>query len=422
MEAFTARVDPAPQPPSAAAREQEVAGLAHVATVSFLASRAIPSIGFWVALAGGVAIARVSARRGLRWGYGASIAAMLQTVALIGPARIGVPLTQALTAPLLGALHARGATVAWQMLVCGTIRLLQNAVTGAFVIVVLTGGFDVYVDSYDSIAGFLPLLPEGETAAIVAILAGLVGWAVFASVVQVLVYRRGLRAWPTGEDPLHVHVEEGADPPESHPGRFDPRAVVLSAAIAFGLLLATISWTMLAAVAAWLVVASVTSRGDREVVPTGVLLALVLAFAVFVATMLGGLGPEEALARSARAGLLVLVATWLRAAAGATGLREVSRRGLGRLRRLPSAPEAALVMDDLGTGRQLGSAVRSVLAALRAVEVKPLPVLDAVLGWVAAESRRFRPGAPEPPLRLRVRTVDVALIALTAAPAAVLFA
>ena len=35
----------------AAQREKEVAGLAHVATVSFLASRAIPSIGFWVALA-----------------------------------------------------------------------------------------------------------------------------------------------------------------------------------------------------------------------------------------------------------------------------------------------------------------------------------------------------------------------------------
>ena len=55
---------------------------------------------------------------------------MLQTVALIGPARIGVPLTQALTAPLLGRACTRAArALAWQMLVCGTIRLLQNAVT-----------------------------------------------------------------------------------------------------------------------------------------------------------------------------------------------------------------------------------------------------------------------------------------------------
>jgi hypothetical protein len=416
VEAHTAQVDAA----SAAAREIEVAGLAHVATVSFLASRAIPSIGFWVALAGGVGIARAGARRGLRWGYGGSLAAMLQTVALIGPARIGVPLTQALTAPLLGVLHSRGATVAWQMLVCGMIRLLQNALTGAFVILVLTGGFDVYADTYDSIAGFLPLVPEGETAALVAILAGLVGWAVFASVVQVLVYRRGLRSWPTGEDPLHVHPEDAHGEAPAR-GRFDPRAVVLCAAIAFGLLLASISWVVLAAVAAWLAIASLTCRGDRDVVPTGALLAAVLAFAVFLATMLGGLGIEEALARATRAGLLVLVATWLRAAAGAIGLREVSRRGLGRLRRVPSAREAALVMDDLGTGRQLGSAARSVLEALGKVERRPVPVLDAVLGWVAAESRRFRPGAAEPPLHLRVRAIDAALIALTVAPGLALF-
>lgn len=404
----------------AAQREKEVAGLAHVATVSFLASRAIPSIGFWVALGGGVAVARAGARRGPRWGYGASVAAMLQTVALIGPARIGVPLTQALTAPLLGVLEARGATVAWQMLVCGTIRLFQNALTGAFVILVLTGGFDVYLDTYDSIAGWMPLLPEGQTAAIVAILAGLVGWAVFASVVQVLVYRRGLHAWPT-EDPLHVHVDDEAAG-EPRRGRFDPRAVVLSAAIAFTVLLASISWPVLAAVAVWLLVAALTCRGDREVVRTGALLALALASAVFLATMLGGLGLEEALARATRAGLLVAVATWLRAAAGAAGLREVSRRGLGRLRRLPSAREAALVMDDLGTGRQLGTAARSVLAALGTVERRPIPVLDAVLGWVAEESRRFRPGVVEPPLRLRIRPPDAVLVALAIAPAAALFA
>jgi hypothetical protein len=420
VEAFSAQAVPAPQSGEAAAREIEVAGLAHVATVSFLASRALPSIGFWVALAGGVALARAGARRGLRWGYGASVAAMLQTVAIIGPARLTVPLTQAMTAPLLGVLHARSASVTLQMLVCGVIRLLQNALTAAFAIVVLTG-IDAYTEFYDRIAGFIPLLPEGGTAAAVATVVSLVVWAVFASIVQVLVYRRGLQSWPTGEDPLHVHPEEAAgDLPAG--GRFDPRAVVLSAAIAFGVLLASISWAVLAAVAAWLVVASLVSRGDREVVPTGMLLAAVLAFAVFLATTAGGLGIEEALARGVRAGLLVLVATWLRAAAGATGLREVSRRGLGRLGRMPSAREAALVMDDLGTGRQLGSAARSVVAALGEVERRMVPMLDAVLGWVAAESRRFRPGAAEPPMLLRLRAVDVALVALTIAPGAVLFA
>ena len=75
--------------------------------MSFLAARAAPTGGFWVALAGGVALARVAERRGARQGFGASVAAMLETVAIIGPARFGVPLTQAITAPMLG--RARGA-------------------------------------------------------------------------------------------------------------------------------------------------------------------------------------------------------------------------------------------------------------------------------------------------------------------------
>ena len=84
------------------------AGPAQVATISFLASRAAPAGGFWIALAGGVALARVAQRQGARQGFGASIAAMLETVALMGPARFGVPLTQAITAPMLGRLEARG--------------------------------------------------------------------------------------------------------------------------------------------------------------------------------------------------------------------------------------------------------------------------------------------------------------------------
>src|SRR5919198_3994109 len=116
----------------AEATRHEAAGLAHVATVSFLSSRAVPSIGFWVALAGGVALARAALRDGVRMGYGASVAATLQTIALIGPARFGVPLTQALSAPMIGALERRAIPIPWQMLACGAIRLahvtLQTAV------------------------------------------------------------------------------------------------------------------------------------------------------------------------------------------------------------------------------------------------------------------------------------------------------
>ena len=38
------------------------------------------------------------------------------------------------------------------------------------------------------------------------------------------------------------------------------------------------------------------------------------------------------------------------------------------------------------------------------------------LGWVAAESRRFRPAEPGIPVVLRVRARDVLLVALAASP------
>jgi hypothetical protein len=68
-------------------------------------------------------------------------------------------------------------------------------------------------------------------------------------------------------------------------------------------------------------------------------------------------------------------------------------------------------MDELGSGRQLGDAARSVLATLKSVPPRPMPVVDSVLGWVVEESRRFRPATPGPPLRLRARVRDFALVA-----------
>ena len=79
-------------------------------------------------------------------------------------------------------------------------------------------------------------------------------------------------------------------------------------------------------------------------------------------------------------------------------------------------------MDDLGRGASSARPRARCWRRSVKVERRALPVLDAVLGWVAAEARRFRPGAPEPPMLLRVRAVDAALIALTLAPGAVLFA
>ena len=57
-----------------------------------------------------------------------------------------------------------------------------------------------------------------------------------------------------------------------------------------------------------------------------------------------------------------------------------------------------------------------MLAALRAVPAKPVPVLDAVLGWVAVESRRFRPAVPSERAAgpARAGALDVALVASVA--------
>jgi hypothetical protein len=389
-------------------------GLAHVATASFLASRAAPSGGFWIALAGGAALARAGSLRGARVGYGASLAAMIESVAVMGPPRFGVPLTQAITAPLLGQLEQRGRSALSQIVICAAIRLLQTAAFVAFFIVVLAGGVDAYTDSYDAIARFLPLLPEGTEAALAFTAATLLAWAAFASTVQVLVYRRSLRAWPESPEPT-ARVPASVGEPENR-RRYDPRAVALASLAAFIVLLASTDWAVLAAVAAWLALAWGSARADRDVVPAGVTIAATLAAGVLVFSLIGGGSLDFALRRTCRAGLLVLVATWLRAAAGAPGLREVSRRVLHRVRRLPSVPEASRVLDELGAERELGNAANSVIASVRAVPKRPMPVLDAVLGWVALEAGRFRATRATAAPRLRLRPPDALLLALTAGP------
>ena len=394
--------------------ETEVAGPAHVATVSFLASRAVPSGGFFVALAGGTALARVAQRRGAREGYGASAAAMLETVAIMGPARFSIPLTQALTAPMLGRLEARSVSPAIQVLACAALRVLTNAVGVAFFIWVV-GGLETYAGSYDAIAerfGF----NVTERATVYVTLAGLLIWGAFASTVQVWVYRRGLSGWTS-------RPEETAEPPAGprpHAGRFDPRAVALAAAVGFALLLASTEWLVLAAVVAWVGVAWALSRPDNSAVPTGLVLAGLLAVGALIFTLTGGLGVDLALRRAVRAGLLVLVATWLRAAAGADGLREVFRRLLGRLGWVPGAPEAARVLDGIGSEGRLMAAGRSLSDSLEGVGSRPLPFIDAVLGWVSQEAARFRGGDRPPRLSLRAGLADAALVAVALAAVATL--
>jgi hypothetical protein len=398
-------------------------GPAHVAVVSFLAARAAPAGGFWIALAGGVALARVAERRGARLGFGASAAAMLETVAIIGPARFGIPLTQAATAPMLGRLEARGWRPLPQILACAAIRLIHNTATTAFFIWVITGGLDAYAGTYDAIGRRLGL-EIGTADALALTLVSLLVWAAFASTVQVLVYRRGLARWDevASQEAL---VERMVERPRGDGGapkqrRFDPRAIALAAAVAFALLLAGTHWALLAAVGAWLALAWAAARPDKQPVQAGLVFAALLAGGAFVFALGGGLGLDIALRRSARAALLVLTATWLRGAAGAEGLREVSRRVLGRLRRVPAAPEAALVLDQIASEGRLAAAARSLELQLRGVPKRALPFVDAVLGWVVREASTERAVAPARALALRATPMDALLLIAAVAPAVTL--
>jgi hypothetical protein len=412
-------------PPATGTAPPEAAGPAHVGVVSFLAARAAPTGGFWIALAGGVALARVAERLGARLGFGASAATMLETVAIIGPARFGVPLTQALTAPILGRLHARGVGFWPQLAACGLVRLLHNTATTAFFIWVIAGGLDAYAGTYDAIGRRFGI-EVGTADAVVLTLVSLLAWAAFASTVQVLVYRRGLRSWeslaseqqhreeaPAGR--WHRNVAESATD-LCHLGRFDPRAVTLSAVVAFILLLASTEWVLLAAVAGWLTLAWLLSKPDPEPLPAGLLFAAILAAGAFAFALGGGLGLDAALRRALRAALLVLAATWLRAAARAAGLREVSRRALGRLRRIPSATEAAAVLDTIESEGRLADAARALVDRLAETPKRPKALLDMVLAWVVREASSFKPAPPAPALPLAARTADCVLVASAALP------
>jgi len=243
---------------------------------------------------------------------------------------------------------------------------------------------------------------------------GLLVWGAFASIVQVSVYRRGLDTWPEATE---ADATDEAPPLELHRGRFDPRLVSLSAAVAFVLLLSSTRPLLLAAVAGWLALAWALSRPDRRAVPTGLVLAALLGTASLMFALTSGLGIEEGLRRASRAVLLVLVATWLRAAAGAEGLREVSRRALGRLRALPSVRETIAVLDAIGSEGRLTAAGRSLLDTMEGVRARPAAITDAVLTWVAQEAGRYRTGPPTEPLRLRVRVWDLLLLVVASAPA-----
>ena len=178
------------------------------------------------------------------------------------------------------------------------------------------------------------------------------------------------------------------------------------------MLLATTDWLVLGAVSAWLTVAWLTARADAAPVRAGLALAALLGGGALAFGLIGGIDVQLTLQRALRATLLVLVATWLRAAAGEQGVREIARRSLRRLRRVPAMPEAALLLDRLGAGGALGASGRALVAQVRGVRRRPRALARAVLEWIAGEARRFEAPAPAPaPGALRAGWADRALVA-----------
>jgi hypothetical protein len=317
---------------------------------------------------------------------------------------------------MMGRLQARGVRPLTELLACLALRLVHYTVLLAAFIFVILGGLDEFTGSYETLTGWLGIVPQGPAAALAVTAAGQVMWAIFFSAIQVASYRRALRRWPV-EAPGADTAPAPPPAAERGSGRFDPRAIVVAALLASALLLASTSWALLLGVAAWLVPAWLLCKPDHDAVPLGLLLAGLLAFAALTGGLLGGAGLELTLRRVLRAVLLVAVATWMRAAAGPGGLREAFRRALRRLRALPAFKEAAALMEGLDPGPRLVAAGRAAAERLSDVPLAPVPLVDAVIAWVAAESADYLAGAGAARTPLRLRAPDALLVALTLTPA-----
>lgn len=366
-------------------RQASVEGLAHVGTVSFLAGRVAPVGAFWVSLAGGIALARIGARTGARGGYGAALAVMTETVAVMGPARISGPVTQALSAPLLGAMHARGRGRSALVAACLAIRTVHYAVLTAVFLAVVVGGIDAYVDSYDRAVELTGgVLPTGTAAALgLSVLSQLVG-AVAFSLIQVSVYQRALADEDGIPRTAAVHGAPSAR-------RSDRRVVVLAWAVAAAwvLMLAAPSWPVLATVAAATAGGSAAAgRSGRPALKLGAILGATLAVGAVGPGLLGAVELDEACRRAVRALLLVTSASLVQALVGPEGVRRLAAGALRTLRALPAVGEAAALAPGLRADRRVVPAARELVARAREASPSPRALSAAVIAWVDDEAHR----------------------------------
>ncbi len=373
--------------------EHKVAGMANVAALTFLAARAVP-LGWTVAIAGGVPLARVAERDGARAGYAAAGASLVETMSIMGPARMGIPIPHAASAPWLGALAGRRKGFLVLALAGSLVRLLYYGVTSAISILLIVG-LDAYLGTYQHVRHLVGVLPAGRSWALILTAVATGAWSLGAGLIQAWVIRRGLRRWSQAS----VGIE--APSPATDPDRPAPprRAgtMVLVALAGFAAALASTDPRAIGALSLALALIWVLTRAGAGNVLRGLALAAPLALSTFAFGAFGGIGMNIAARRAARVALLVLIAVWVRAAAGSEGLRDVSLRVVRRLARFPTLGLAAAVLGASAGIGDYGQGARRLGRCLGAAQRRPVAVIDAALSWVAEES--VRRGRSAPPVK-----------------------
>ncbi len=373
-------------------RTRELGGMANVAALTFLVARAVP-LGWTVGVAAGVPLARAAQCHGARAGYATATASLVETTAIMGPARMGIPVPHAISAPLVGVLDSRGRAFLVLAAAAAAVRTAFYAATSTFSIVVLIG-LDAYLGTYDRARDAVSFLPAGTAAALLLTFASLVAWSGAAGLIQAWVIRRGLSRW---EDEAVAAAAGSPTAPAAAPApRPHAGAMVLGAVVGFVAALASTDVRALAAIAIVLGVAWALGPADGRSVLRGVAIAAPLALSTLGFGLVGGIGSDAALRRSARVALLVLIAVWVRSAAGSEGLRRVSLLAVARLRRVRMLAETAAVLGAATPVDDLPASGRRLVGRLRAVRRRPVPVVDAALGWVAEESVRLGAAVPAP--------------------------
>lgn len=368
--------------------------MASVAALTFLAARAVP-LGWTVAVAGGLPLARAGERHGTRAGYATAAASLVETTAIMGPARMGIPIPHAASAPLLGVLHARRAGFLALATAGAVIRTAYYLASAAFSILVLIG-LDAYLGTYERLRDFAGFLPAGRAAALWLTFAQIVAWSIGAGLIQAWALRRGLRRWDA-EVATAPHVGPAASPSGDEPGRRRPGRIVLAGLTGFVVAVASTDPRVLAAVAGALALAWLLTRVGGRAFLRGLALAAPLALSTLAFGLIGGIGTGQAVRRFVRVALLVLIAVWVRSAAGRAGLRAVLVGAVGRVRRVAViAMTAEVLAGSTEAGDPAGAAAR-LGARLRAVRRRPVPILDAALGWLATESSRLGSGPARGP-------------------------